>query len=106
MTCQITVIKLEGYGPWTLKLGSDREHQLQMLQASIYADLQEYFSAKNGLVFSNRFDEFVAVTNQITLDDHKAILDKISKKNSKIKISMTIGIGKTPLDSDKRIKRI
>ena len=106
MTCQITVIKLEGYGPWTLKLGSDREHRLQILQASIYADLQEYFSAKNGLVFSNRFDEFVAVTNQITLHDHKAILDKISKKNSKIKISMTIGIGKTPLDSDKRIKRI
>ena len=106
MTCQITVIKLEGYGPWTLKLGSDREHQLQILQAGIYADLQEYFSEKNGLVFSNRYDELIAVTNQITLHDHKEILDKISKKNSKIKISMTIGIGKTPLDSDKKIKRI
>lgn len=106
MVCQITVIKLEGYGPWTLKLGSDREHQLQILQALIYADLQKYFSAKNGLVFSNRFDEFVAVTNQITLQDHKEILDKISKKNKKIKISMTIGIGKTPLDSDKKIHKI
>ncbi|WP_148686004.1 GTP cyclohydrolase IIa [Candidatus Nitrosocosmicus hydrocola] len=106
MVCQITVIKLEGYGPWTLKLGSDREYRLQMLQALIYADLQEYFSAKNGLVFSNRFDEFVAVTNQITLQDHKEILDKISKKNKKIKLSMTIGIGKTPLDSDKKIRKI
>jgi GTP cyclohydrolase IIa len=106
LVCQITVIKLEGYGPWTLKLGSDREYQLQMLQALIYADLQEYFSAKNGLVFSNRFDEFVAVTNQITLQDHKEILDKISKKNKKIKLSMTIGIGKTPLDSDKKIRKI
>lgn len=106
MTCQITVIKLEGYGKWTLKLGSDREHQLQMLQAFMYADLQKYFSAKNGLVFSNRFDEFVAVTNQISLPDHKEIHDKISKKNSEIEISMTIGIGKTPLESDKKISKI
>ena len=106
MACQITVIKLEGYGQWTLKLGSDREHQLQILQALMYADLQEYFSAKNGLVFSNRFDEFVAVTNQISLQDHKEILDKISKKNSEIRISMTVGIGKTPLESDKKILEI
>ena len=103
MACQITVIKLEGYGKWTLKLGSDREHQLQMLQASIYADLQEHFSSKNGLVFSNRFDEFIAVTNQISLQDHKEILDKITKKNSEIKISMTIAMGRTPLESDKKI---
>ena len=106
MACQITVIKLEGYGKWTLKLGSDREHQLQMLQASIYADLQEHFSSKNGLVFSNRFDEFIAVTNQISLQDHKEILDKITKKNSEIKISMTIAMGRTPLESDKKILEI
>jgi GTP cyclohydrolase IIa len=97
---------LEGYGQWTLKLGSDREHQLQILQALMYADLQEYFSANNGLVFSNRFDEFVAITNQISLQDHKEILDKISKKNSEIRISMTVGIGKTPLDSDRKILEI
>jgi GTP cyclohydrolase IIa len=106
LACQITVIKLEGYGHWTLKLGSDREHQLQILQALMYADLQEYFSAKNGLVFCNRFDEFVAITNQISLQDHKEILDKISKKNSEIRISMTVGIGKTPLESDKKIVQI
>ena len=66
MVCQITVIKLEGYGAWTLTLGSDREYALQILQSKMYADLQECFSAKNGLVFSNRFDEFIAVTNQIS----------------------------------------
>ena len=32
---QITVIKITGYGPWTLTLGSDREHEIQMLQASL-----------------------------------------------------------------------
>jgi len=72
----------------------------------MYADLQEYFSAKNGLVFSNRFDEFIAVTNEISLQDHKEILDKISEKNSEIRISMTVGIGKTPLESDKKILEI
>ena len=94
MVCQITVIKLEGYGAWTLTLGSDREHALQILQSKIYADVQEYFSAKNGLVFSNRFDEFIAVTNQISVSDQKEIYDSLSIKNEKIKISMTIGAGK------------
>ncbi len=106
MDCQITVIKLEGYGAWTLTLGSDREYALQILQSKMYADLQECFSAKNGLVFSNRFDEFIAVTNQISLHDHKEIHDRLSKKNANIKISMTIGIGKTPLEADKKIHDI
>ena len=106
MVCQITVIKLEGYGAWTLTLGSDREYALQILQSKMYADLQECFSAKNGLVFSNRFDEFIAVTNEISLPDHKEIHDRLSKKNENIKISMTIGTGKTPLEADKAIHNI
>ena len=106
MVCQITLIKLEGYGAWTLTLGSDREYALQILQSKMYADLQEFFSAKNGLVFSNRFDEFIAVTNQISLHEHKEIHDRLSKKNESIKISMTIGTGKTPLEVDKAIHDI
>jgi GTP cyclohydrolase IIa len=99
LTYQTTVIKLEGYGPWTLSLGSDREFQLQILQSKIYSDLQELFSNKNGVVFSNRFDEFIAVSNQITIDEHGEIYDQISKKYDKIKISMAIGIDETPLKS-------
>lgn len=106
MVCQITVIKLEGYGAWTLTLGSDREYALQILQSKLYVDLQECFSTKNGIVFSNRFDEFIAVTNQINLHDHKEIHNRLSKKNENIKISMTIGTGKTPLEADKKIHDI
>jgi GTP cyclohydrolase IIa len=106
LVCQITVIKLEGYGAWTLTLGNDREHALQILQSKMYAELQECFSAKNGLVFSNRFDEFIAVTNQISLHDHKEIHDRLSKRNESLKISMTIGTGKTPLEADKAIHNI
>src|SRR5919107_1302206 len=78
LTYQTTVIKLEGYGPWTLSLGSDREFQLQILQSNIYSDLQELFSNKNGVVFSNRFDEFIAVSNQINIYEHGEIYDQVS----------------------------
>jgi GTP cyclohydrolase IIa len=101
VTYQTTVIKLEGYGPWTLSLGSDREHQLQIMQSKIYADVQELFSNKKGVVFSNRFDEFIAVTNRINLDEHMEIHNELSKKYIKIRISMTIGIDETPLKSNK-----
>ena len=40
---QICIAKITGYGPWTLTLGSDREHVLQMLQATLYKNLQGDF---------------------------------------------------------------
>ena len=101
MTYQTTIIKLEGYGQWTLGLGSDREYSLQILQSKIYAELQELFSDKNGIVFSNRFDEFIAVTNKIDIDSHRKIHEQVSRNNEKIDISMTIGVDKTPLRSNK-----
>lgn len=103
MTYQITVIKLEGYGAWTLGLGSDREHQLQILQSKIYSDLQEYFSNRNGIVFFNRFDEYIVVTNNINIQEHKNIYDIIEKKYNEIKLSMTIGQDETPLKTIKKI---
>lgn len=106
MGCQLTIIKLEGYGPWTLKLGSDREHQLQMLQARIYEDLQSFFSDRNGIVFFNRFDEFIAISNNISPEHHKDIYEKISEKFNMIKISMSIATGVTPLEADQNIKAI
>ena len=48
---QLSILKITEYGPWTLTLGSDREHELQMLQASLYKKIQELFSTKNCLVF-------------------------------------------------------
>ena len=66
---QTTIIKITGYGPWTLTLGSAREHEIQMLQASLYLQIQKLFSEKNCLVFSNRSDEFFAITSGITLED-------------------------------------
>ena len=100
MNIQVTIIKIEGYGPWTLVLGSDREAKLQMLQAKIYHDLQYLFSKYNCLVFSNRFDEYFVITNTLSLEDHVSVRKEISIKNPNLCISFTIGIGKTPLDAN------
>ena len=102
MTYQTTVIKLEGYGAWTLQLGYDREYKLQILQSELYAELQKLFAEKNGLVFSNRFDEYIAITNEIDLREHIEIHKILSQKYSNIDIQMTIGIDKTPLGSNKK----
>ena len=96
---QLTIIKITGYGPWTLTLGSDREHKLQMLQSSIYNEIQNLFSEKNCLVFSNRFDELFAVTNGLSLDDHIEIQKKLAK-SFELQLSMTIGYGDSPFEAN------
>ena len=96
---QITIIKIAGYGPWTLTLGSDREHEIQMLQASLYLQIQKLFSQKNGLVFSNRSDEFFVITNGITLEDHIEIQTKL-ESSFDLKLSMSIGFGDSPFDAN------
>ena len=92
-------MKIMGYGPWTLTLGSDREHEIQMLQSSLYIQIQKLFSQKNGLVFLNRADEFIAITNGITLDDHIQIQKKL-EASFDLKLSMSIGFGDSPYDAN------
>jgi GTP cyclohydrolase IIa len=96
---QLTIIKITEYGPWTLTLGSDREHELQMLQAHLYKEIQKLFSEKNCLVFSNRFDEFFVVTNGLGLKDHVEIQQKLGKI-SQLKLSMSIGYADNPFDAN------
>ena len=96
---QLTIMKITDYGPWTLTLGSDREHELQMLQASLYQKIQKLFSEKNGLVFQNRSDEFFVITNGISLDEHIDIQKQLGQL-FEIKVSMTIGYGETPFDAN------
>jgi GTP cyclohydrolase IIa len=100
LTIQITIIRIEGYGPWTLTLGTDREAQIQMLQARIYYDLQRLFSQKECLVYLNRFDEYFAITNGLTLKDHKDLQKEIATLYKNLKISMTIGKGNTSFEAN------
>lgn len=96
---QLTIIKITGYGPWTLTLGSDREHKLQMLQSSLYKEMQKLFSEKNCLVFANRFDELFVITNGLSLNDHMEIQKKL-KESFKLELSMAIGCGESPFEAN------
>ena len=95
---QLTIIKITGYGPWTLTLGSDREHRLQMLQASLYKEIQNLFSEKNCLAFPNRFDEIFVITNGLSIDDHVEIQRQLVK-SFELGLSMSIGQGNTPFEA-------
>lgn len=98
---QISIIKIIGYGPWTLTLGSDREHELQMLQASLFKELQREFSEKNCLVFLNRADEFFVVSNGLDLEDHVEIQKRLSNQFD-IKLSISIGYGNSPFEANQK----
>jgi GTP cyclohydrolase IIa len=97
---QLTIIRIEGYGQWTLTLGSDREAQLQMLQARIYHDVQRLFSERDSIVFFNRFDEYFAITNGLGVDDHLHIQHELTKLYDNMLMSMTIGAGKTAFEAN------
>ena len=96
---QLSILKITEYGPWTLTLGSDREHELQMLQASLYKQLQKLFSAKNCLVFLNKSDEFFVVSNGLSLEDHIEI-QKSLKKSFEVSLTISIGYGESPFDAN------
>ena len=96
---QITVAKIKGYGPWTLTLGSDREHRLQMLQASLYAETQRLFSEKDCLVFPNRYDEYIIVSNGLDADGHRAIQNTLAEKFA-VKLQMHTGMAETPYEAN------
>ena len=96
---QLSILKITEYGPWTLTLGSDREHELQMLQASLYKEVQRLFSDKNCIVFLNRADEFFVVSNGLTLNDHIQI-QKTLEKSFDVSLTISIGYGNTPFEAN------
>ncbi|MGD2107390.1 MAG: GTP cyclohydrolase IIa [Nitrosopumilaceae archaeon] len=98
---QLSILKIIGYGPWTLTLGSDREHELQMLQASLYKDLQKKFSEKNCLVFLNRADEFFVISNGLNLEDHLEIQRDLKEKFD-VGLAISIGYGNSPFEANEK----
>lgn len=101
----MTLIQLDNYGPWTGTLGSDREHKLQILQAGLYSAIEGSFAERGGLVFFNRFDEMLAVSNGITETEHKKIIDDLQKEFP-VTISVGIGVAKTPFQAQLRASKL
>lgn len=96
---QLSILKITEYGPWTLTLGSDREHELQMLQASLYKEVQKLFSEKNCIVFLNRADEFFVVSNGLDLEDHIKIQESLEKL-FEVRLTISIGVGDSPFEAN------
>ncbi len=96
---QLSILKITEYGPWTLTLGSDREHELQMLQASLYKEIQKLFSEKNCIVFLNRADEFFVVSNGLDLEDHIKIQNALEKL-FQVRLTISIGSGDSPFEAN------
>jgi len=102
---QITLIQIDNYGPWTGTLGNDREHRLQVLQSDLYSTLQSSFSMKNGLVFFNRFDEMLAVTNGISQAEHREIQSSV-RELFPFTVSMSIGVELTPFKAQAQASKM
>ncbi len=97
---QFTVIQLDNYGPWTEEQGYDREGFLQILQSSIYTEIQNFFYERDGLAFFGRFDNMFAISNGISLEEH-SLLQKQIEEEFPITISMGIGIANDPFTAQK-----
>ncbi|MFX1274075.1 MAG: GTP cyclohydrolase IIa [Promethearchaeota archaeon] len=96
---QITCIQIDNFGPFTEKMGDNREHKIQILLSELFIFLQKAFNRQNGLVFFVSKDNMIAVSNGISVEDHYLIIQEVEKKYP-ITISMGIGIGKTPIEAE------
>lgn len=97
---QMTLTQIDNYGPWTVTPTPRAEADLQILQSELYADLQRQFAAKGGLVFFTRFDNMLAVTNGVSMEDHRRIQKSIGNRYP-ITVSMGVGASETPYEAQK-----
>ncbi|MFN4133536.1 MAG: GTP cyclohydrolase IIa [Candidatus Hadarchaeales archaeon] len=95
---QMTVVQIDNYGPWTVTPEPRREAELQHLQASLFSKLSVMFGELKGLVFPARYDNMIAITNGISVDDHRRIQEEIAR-DFPVSISMGIGVGKTAYEA-------
>ena len=92
---QVTLIQIDNYGPWTVTPEPRREVDLQTLQSRLYADLSQLIGNRDGYVFFTRFDNMVAVTNGLDVDDHALIQESVRNRYP-VTVSFGMATGKSP----------
>ena len=95
---QVTLIQIDNYGPWTVTPSPRREVDLQTLQSRLYADLSQMFGTQDGYVFFTRFDNMVAITNGMDLEDHARIQESVRNRYP-VTISLAVGHGPSPANA-------
>jgi GTP cyclohydrolase IIa len=92
---QVTLVQIDNYGPWTVTPEPRREPDLQTLQSRLYADLAQLVGNRGGCVFFARFDNMLAVTNGLTVEDHAMIQESIGNRYP-VTVSFSIAAADTP----------
>ncbi|MEM0359315.1 MAG: GTP cyclohydrolase IIa [Candidatus Hadarchaeales archaeon] len=101
---QLTLIQLDNYGPWTVTPKPHPEAELQVLQAEIFSSLEREFKKRKGLVFQARQDNLLAISNGISLQEHRKIVERINRKFP-VTVSMGVGVAETPYDAQCRASK-
>ena len=92
---QLTHIQIDNYGPWTVTPEPRREVDLQTLQSRLFADLSQLFGNRDGYVFFTRFDNMIAVSNGLDMDDHALIQESVDNRYP-VSMSLSVATGETP----------
>lgn len=92
---QVTLVQIDNYGPWTVTPEPRREVDLQTLQSQLYADLSQKIGERGGYVFFTRFDNMIAVTNGLDVEDHELIQESIGNRYP-VSISLSVATGISP----------
>ncbi|MCU4740326.1 GTP cyclohydrolase IIa [Halobacteria archaeon AArc-m2/3/4] len=90
---QVTLVQIDNYGPWTVTPEPRREADLQTLQSRLYADISQFVGARDGYVFFTRFDNMIAVTNGLGVDDHALLQESIGNRYP---VTLSLGVATDP----------
>ncbi|NKE36238.1 GTP cyclohydrolase IIa [Natronococcus sp. JC468] len=92
---QVTLLQIDNYGPWTVTPEPRREADLQTLQSRLYADVSQFVGTRDGYVFFTRFDNIIAVTNGLSLEDHALLQESVDNRYP-VTLSLGVATGRTP----------
>ena len=93
---QVTHIQIDNYGPWTVTPEPRREVDLQTLQSRLFADLSQLFGNRDAYVFFSRFDNMIAVSNGVDMDDHALIQESVSNRYP-VTMSLSVATDRSPV---------
>lgn len=95
---QFSLVQLDDYGPWTVTPEPRSEPSLQALQSRLYADLADFVGSRDGYVFPSRYDNMIAVSNQISPEEHRRFQELV-RNHYPVTASVGVGTGSPPVDA-------
>lgn len=84
----MALVQLDNCGPWTVSPESRRKADLQSMQTRSFAGVSEFPGSRGGYTFASRYDRMLAVTNDVSRDDHTRLQATVQNRNP-----MTVGLG-------------